>query len=72
MVWLGPGGVGAPRPRLHDAPPGYKPPRQQMPLKEQRRRARRDWTIMRVATIVLVVAGAAFMVLILTVIATHI
>jgi hypothetical protein len=63
---------GASRIKLHDPPPGYRPPLEpRVPLKDQQRRARRDWVIMRVATVVLVLAAAAFMVIIFVIIATH-
>ena len=55
---------------LHDAPPGYRPPT--LPSKDRRRMARQDWALMRIATVVLVLAAAAFMVIILVIIATHI
>jgi uncharacterized membrane protein len=62
-------GVG--RVKLHDAPPGYRPPHEPtVPLKEQQRRVRRDWAIMRVATVVLVLAAAAFVVMIIVIAAT--
>jgi hypothetical protein len=74
MVWLG-----GPRRRggwirskgiyLHDAPPGYHPPR--MPLKDRQRMAREDYVLMRVTTVVLVLLAAAFMVIIFVIIATH-
>jgi hypothetical protein len=67
MVWLG-----GPRRRagrtkaivLHDPPPGYRPPRPRIPLEDQQRKARQDYVLMRVATIVLVLAAAAFAVII--------
>jgi hypothetical protein len=72
MAWLGPRTVGASRPRLHDPPPGYRPPHGPIvPLKEQQRRARRDWVIVRVAAAVLILAAAAFIVMIFVIIATH-
>jgi succinate dehydrogenase hydrophobic anchor subunit len=43
-----------------------------MPLKDQQRMARQDWVLMRVTTVVLVLAAAAFMVIIFVFIATHI
>jgi hypothetical protein len=55
---------------LHDAPPGYRPPKMQ--AKDRRRMARQDWVLMRVTTVVLVLAAAAFMVIIFVLIATHI
>jgi hypothetical protein len=76
MVWLGGPrrgrGSGWIRGRgiyLHDAPPGYHPPR--MPSKERRREARQDYVLMRVATVVLVLVAAAFIVIIFLIIATH-
>jgi hypothetical protein len=77
MVWLGgprrpgrysrrPGGI-----YLHDPPPGYRPPRPEIPLKERQRQARQDWLLMRVATVVLVLAAVAFMVIMVLIIATH-
>jgi hypothetical protein len=75
MVWLGgPRGRGG-RTRgimLHDPPPGYRPPRARIPWKDRQREAREDWVLMRVATVVLVFAAAAFMVIMLVIIATHI
>jgi hypothetical protein len=63
---------GSNRIKLHDPPPGYRPPPEpRVPLKEQQRRAGRDWVIMRVATVVLVLAAAVFMVLIFVIIAAH-
>ena len=77
MVWLGGprGRRGSTRSRgiyLHDPPPGYRPPRPEIPLKDRQRQARQDWVLMRVATIVLILAAAAFMVMMLVIIATHI
>jgi hypothetical protein len=72
MVWLG-GRRGRGRSIvLHDPPPGYRPPRPDIPFKDRQRKARRDWVLMRVATVVLVLAAAAFMVIIFVIIATHI
>jgi hypothetical protein len=72
MVNLGPKWVGASRPRLHDAPLGYHPPRLRIPLKERQRESRQQWLLMRVATVVLVAVVAAFLVLLVVLIATHI
>ena len=71
MVYLGGRWRGAFRPRLHDAPPGYRPPRNRLPLKERRRKARQDLILMRVATVILVPAAVALVVLILVMIAAH-
>lgn len=72
MVFLSGPRRGVGRVRLHDPPPGYRPPHKpRIPLKEQQRRARRDWTIMRVATVVLVLAAGALMVIILIIAAQH-
>jgi hypothetical protein len=75
-------GAGAPGPRgrggrtkpivLHDPPPGYRPPGSEIPLKDRQRKARQDWVLMRVATLVLVLAAAALVVIIFLIIATHI
>jgi hypothetical protein len=75
MVWLG-----GPRGRrgsrrygiyLHDPPPGYRPPRPKIPLKDRQRQARQDWVLMRVATVVLILVAVAFMVIMFLIIATH-
>jgi len=52
-------------------PPGYHPPRPDIPLKDRQRQARQDWVLMRVATVVLISAAVAFMVIMLLIIATH-
>jgi hypothetical protein len=74
MVYLGGprrrrGGAGAKGIYLHDPPPGYHPPR--MPSKELLRKARQDWVLEHVATVVLVLAAGALMVMLLLYIATH-
>ena len=77
MVWLGgPRGWRPGRTRirgiyLHDPPPGYHPPRPRLSLKDRQRQARQDWVLMRVATVVLALAAAAFMVIMVVIIATH-
>jgi hypothetical protein len=76
MVYLGGprrrgGGFGRRTIYLHDPPPGYRPPRLRMPLKNQQRKARQDWVLMRVITVVLVLTAAAFMVIIFMIIATY-
>jgi len=75
MVWLGGPRRGGGRTKpivLHDPPPGYRPPSPRIPLKDLQRKARQDWVLMRVATVVLALAAAAFMVVIFVIIATHI
>ena len=74
MVYLG--GPIDPRRRrrgiyLHDPPPGYHPPRPRIPLKDRQRQAREDWILLRVLTVVLVLAVAAVLVSISLIIATH-
>jgi hypothetical protein len=77
MVWLGgPRGwrLGNTRPTgiyLHDPPPGYHPPRPEIPPKDRQRQAREDWVLMRVATVVLALAAAAFVVIMVVIIAMH-
>jgi hypothetical protein len=75
MVWLGGprrrGGRGARGIYLHDPPPGYHPPRRRLPLRERQLEARKDWVLMRVTTVVLVLAAVAFTVIISMVIAMH-
>jgi hypothetical protein len=71
MVYLG-----GPRRRrsgiyLHDPPPGYHPPRPRIPLKDRQRQAREDWILLRVLTVVLVLAVAAVLVIMSLIIATH-
>ena len=73
MVWLGGprrGSGGARRIVLHDPPPGYRPP--SLPRKFVQRQLRDDYILMRVATVVLALLGAAFMVIICVMIATYI
>ncbi len=69
MVFLGGPGRGVRRPRLHDAPPGYRPP--QPPPEEQRRQLRQDYLLLRVATVFAVGIVAALVVICLILIATH-
>jgi hypothetical protein len=56
---------------LHDPPPGYRPPRRRLPLKDRQRKAREDWALMRVTTVILVLTAAAFIVIIFLMIALH-
>jgi len=78
MVWLG-----GPRRRsqewirgrgifLHDAPPGYRPPKRRVPVQERQREERQERTLLRVASVVLGLAAAAFVVTLLVFIAMHI
>jgi hypothetical protein len=74
MAWLGgPRGRGG-RTRgivLHDPPPGYRPPRSRIPLKDRQRKALQDWVLMRVATVVLVLAAPAIAVIFVLMIAGY-
>jgi len=72
MVYLNGPHRGVSRARLHDPPPGYRPPRPRLPLKERRRKARRDYILMRVASVVLVLTAGAFVVIMLMIIAMNI
>jgi len=66
MVWLGPRWRGAFRPRLHDPPPGYHPPRPRIPLQERQRIARQEWILEHILLVILIpvaVAVAAIIVL---------
>jgi hypothetical protein len=56
---------------LHDPPPGYRPPRPRIPLKDRRREAREDWILMRVTTVIAVLLAVAVMVIIILIIATR-
>lgn len=56
---------------LHDPPPGYRPPRLRIPMKERQRKARQDWILMRVTTVVLVLTAIAVLVIISLMIATY-
>ena len=75
MVYLGgPRRRGVTGPKgiyLHDPPPGYRPPSSRMSLKDRQRKARQDWLLMRIATVVVALVAAAFMVIMLLIIATH-
>jgi hypothetical protein len=55
--------------RLHDAPPGYRPPR--MPGAVRRRELRQDQVLLRVATVVAAMLVTALVVLCAIVIATR-
>lgn len=56
---------------LHDPPPGYHPPRSRVPLKQRQRQLREDYVLMRVATVIVVLLAAAFLGMMLMIIATH-
>ena len=75
MVWIGgPRGRGAGRTKplmLHDPPPGYRPPRRRVPLKERQRIMRRDWLLEHVLGVVLILSAGVVMVIIFLMVATH-
>jgi hypothetical protein len=77
MVWLG-----GPRRRngarglggglfLNDPPPGYKPPRPRMRLKDRQRIARQDWILEHVLAVILIPLAAALIVIICLMMATR-
>ena len=72
MVYLGGPRRGKRGIYLHDPPPGYRPPRPRIPLKVRQREAREDRVLMRVTTVILILAATSFLILILLIIATHI
>ena len=69
MVCLGPRWRGAFRPRLHDPPPGYRPPRRRIPLKERQRMARRDWMLEHVLAVILTLSAVVVVVIIVLMLA---
>ena len=77
MVWLGGPrrsdsfGRGRRGIYLHDPPPGYHPPRPDIPLKDRQRQARQEWVLMRAATVVLILVAVAFLVIMFLIIATN-
>ena len=75
MVWIGgPRGRAGGRTKalmLHDPPPGYRPPRRRVPLKERQRIVRRDWILEHVLAVVLALSAAAVIVIIFLMVATH-
>jgi hypothetical protein len=71
MVFLNGPSRGVSRARLHDAPPGYRPPRRRLPLPLRRKRARRDYVLMRVTSAILIPIVVALAVIIVLMIATH-
>ena len=70
MAYLGGPGRGVRRPRLHDAPPGYRPPR--LSPGERRRQLRQDYILLRVGTVIAVGLVIALVVVGLIMIATHV
>jgi hypothetical protein len=64
MVWLNSRWRGAYRARLHDAPPGYRPSRPRIPLKERQRIARRDWILEHILAVILIPIAVAIVVII--------
>jgi hypothetical protein len=54
---------------LHDPPPGYHAPT--MRSKDRQRMLRQDWLLLRVGTVVLVLAAVAFLVIIVLMIVTY-
>lgn len=70
MVYLSGPGRGTRRLRLHDAPPGYRPP--QPPPEERRRQLRQDYILLRVATVCAVGLVTALVAVVLIMIATHV
>lgn len=71
MVWLGGPSRGAFRPRLHDSPPGYRPPRRGMPLRERQRMARRDWIFEHILLVILIPSAVVIAVIIVLMIAGY-
>jgi hypothetical protein len=72
MVFLSGPRRGVGRVKLHDPPPGYRPPRRSsIPLKDRQRLAREYLVVIRIATVVLVLAAAATIVIIFVLIAPH-
>lgn len=71
MVWLGPRWRGAFRPRLHNPPPGYRPPRPRIPLRERQRIARQDWILEHVLLGILIPAAVVVAAIIILMIAGH-
>jgi hypothetical protein len=57
--------------KLHDLPPGYRPPRVKVPEKERLREERQERTLLRVATVVGALVGVATLVIIVLMVATH-
>lgn len=73
MVWIGgPRGRGAGRTKqlmLHDPPPGYRPPRRRMPLKQRQRMARQEWVIEHILAVILIPSAVAVAVIIVLMVA---
>jgi hypothetical protein len=74
MVWLGGprGRTGRRNPIvLNDPPPGFHSSPPKLPQKTRLRKARQDWLLMRVATVLLVLAAAAFVLIMMVYIVTQ-
>jgi hypothetical protein len=75
MVYLGGprrrGVVGPKGIYLHDPPPGYRPPRLQIPLRQRQRKAREDYVLMRVVTVVVILLAVALVVIFALMMALH-
>ena len=56
---------------LHDPPPGYRPPRDKTPLKNRQRIARENFFLMRILTVVLILAVAACLAILFLAIVTY-
>jgi hypothetical protein len=56
---------------LHDPPPGYRPPRPRLSVKDRQRIARRDWILEHVLAVILVLSAVAVIVIICLMVATH-
>jgi hypothetical protein len=70
MVFLSGPRRGVGRVKLHDPPPGYRPPRKPgLPLKDRQRLAREYRIVIRIATVVVALAAAALLVIIFVLIA---
>jgi hypothetical protein len=57
--------------RLHDLPPGYKPPRVKVPEKERQREERQERILLRVAVVTGALVGVATLVVIVLMVATQ-
>ena len=57
--------------RLHDAPPGYRPPPVRMSRQARQRELREELIVVRVATVAGVLLGLAVVAIIIVMVATH-